>query len=330
MKKVTVADIARKTNVSPGTVSNALNNRRGTISEKKRQEILQAAEELGYVRERKTNAIRLIFFQDAKDSVTDNTFFAALLGGIEKECTALGCQLLVNHLSYQDRIQGVRLMDDPYTCDGILILATYLREEQLHVFENMKLPHVFLDVAYNDQRNNYVAINNAGASYEMTRILIKAGFRKFGFITSSLYINNFRERKSGYLAALHDHEIPHEQLFDFRLDHVPDWSILFEKQLRKLQRSSKGLPEVFVCANDFLALITEDILDRLGIDAFVTGFDNVPEAESRALTTIQVNKQDFGRAGVRRLMDLIHEPHQTAQRIAVNTEIIVRGELLNI
>lgn len=330
MKKITVADIARRANVSPGTVSNALNNRRGTISDKKRLEILAAAEALGYTRKRKTNAVRLIVFQDTKDSITDNTFFAELLSGIEKECSALGLQLLVNHLSYQDRIQGVRLMDDPYTCDGILILATYLKEEQLHVFENMKLPHVFLDVAYNDQRNNYVAINNSGASYEMTRILIKAGFRKFGFITYSIYLNNFRERKSGYLAALHNCEIPHEQLYDFRLENGPGWIELFEKQLRKLQRSSKGLPEVFVCANDFIAMFAEETLNRLGIEAFVTGFDNVPEAESRALTTIQVNKMDLGRAGVRRLNDLILEPHQSAQRIAVNTEIIVRGKLLNI
>lgn len=137
-------------------------------------------------------------------------------------------------------------------------------------------------------------------------------------------------KKSGYLAALHNCEIPHEQLYDFRLENGPGWIELFEKQLRKLQRSSKGLPEVFVSANDFIAMFAEETLNRLGIEAFVTGFDNVPEAESRALTTIQVNKMDLGRAGVRRLNDLILEPHQSAQRIAVNTEIIVRGKLLNI
>lgn len=39
MKKVTVAAIAKEAGVSPGTVSNALNNRKGSISKEKRDHI---------------------------------------------------------------------------------------------------------------------------------------------------------------------------------------------------------------------------------------------------------------------------------------------------
>ena len=41
--KITISDIAQAANVSPGTVSNALNNKKGSISEKKRNYILNIA-----------------------------------------------------------------------------------------------------------------------------------------------------------------------------------------------------------------------------------------------------------------------------------------------
>ena len=43
LKKVTVAAIAKEAGVSPGTVSNALNDRRGSISKEKKDHIIEVA-----------------------------------------------------------------------------------------------------------------------------------------------------------------------------------------------------------------------------------------------------------------------------------------------
>lgn len=58
--KVTIAQIAKAAGVSPGSVSNALNNRKGTISEQKREHIIRIAEQLGYFKKENARALFLL------------------------------------------------------------------------------------------------------------------------------------------------------------------------------------------------------------------------------------------------------------------------------
>ena len=66
--QTTIADIAKAAKVSAGTVSNALNDRKG-ISPDKKQEILEIAERLGYrksTEQRETREIRFVALQKAR------------------------------------------------------------------------------------------------------------------------------------------------------------------------------------------------------------------------------------------------------------------------
>ena len=67
MKKVTVAEIAKEAGVSPGTVSNALNNRKGSISKEKRDHIIEVAEKLGYFKTGKRTGILTLVIYSKKE-----------------------------------------------------------------------------------------------------------------------------------------------------------------------------------------------------------------------------------------------------------------------
>lgn len=76
MKKVTVAAIAKEAGVSPGTVSNALNNRKGSISKEKRDHIIEVAEKLGYFKTgKRTGILTLVIYSKKRASCWRHTFF---------------------------------------------------------------------------------------------------------------------------------------------------------------------------------------------------------------------------------------------------------------
>ena len=86
-----------------------------------------------------------------------------------------------------------------------------------------------------------------------------------------------------------------------------------------LKRTLK-LPEVFICANDFIAIDLIRALRRQGVrvpeDIFITGFDN--SAESRIiephLTTIDIPSSKMGYIAADLLLSRIREP-ETPYRI---------------
>ena len=89
MKKVTVAAIAKEAGVSPGTVSNALNNRKSDLLVKKKEiNIIEVAEKLGYFKTgKRTGILTLVIYSKKERVVGDTPFFSELIRGLENEAT---------------------------------------------------------------------------------------------------------------------------------------------------------------------------------------------------------------------------------------------------
>ena len=207
--KIKISDIAKKAGVSDGTVSNALNNRKG-ISNEKREYILQIAREMGYFRKNsdQDKLIRLLIVNKQAHVVGDTPFFSELIRGIETECSGQGFELVINHVDAE--ILKNRRLEDILKTDqtsGILLLGTEMEVQDLNYFRNICIPLVILDTAFRDTNFDYVAINNVDGTYEIVEHLIKNGHTSIGIINSSHQINNFRERKNGYVHALNDNNL---------------------------------------------------------------------------------------------------------------------------
>lgn len=332
--KIKISDIAKKAGVSDGTVSNALNNRKG-ISNEKREYILQIAREMGYFRKNsdQDKLIRLLIVNKQAHVVGDTPFFSELIRGIETECSGQGFELVINHVDAE--ILKNRRLEDILKTDqtsGILLLGTEMEVQDLNYFRNICIPLVVLDTAFKDTNFDYVAINNVDGTYEIVEHLIKNGHTSIGIINSSHQINNFRERKNGYVHALNDNNLLLSPENEALVEPTPEGAYLDMKAFLNsflAEFPKEKLPTAFYAVNDNIALGAIKAFNELDLSISICGFDDLPICEliTPALTTVHVNKQYLGKTAVSRLVQKINTPDYDIQKILIATKTIQRDSV---
>jgi LacI family transcriptional regulator len=335
--KIKIKDIAQKASVSDGTVSNALNNRKG-ISEEKKEYILRIAKEMGYFKSNSDTitCIRLLIVNNQAHVIGDTPFFSELIRGIETECSSQGYDLIISHVNSED-LNTTHVIDilKADQTSGILLLATEMETQDLHYFENAPIPLVVLDTAFKDFKFDYVAINNVDGTYEIIAYLIENGHTNIGIINSSYQINNFRERKLGYMQALHDHNLAIMPENEALVDPTPEGAYQDMKlylQSFLSEYSQEKLPSAFYAVNDTIALGAMKAFNELHLSISICGFDDIPVAKlvTPSLTTVHVNKRYLGKIGIVRLVDKIKHQDTDIQKILIATQITERNSVQNI
>lgn len=332
--KVQVKDIAKRAGVSAGTVSNALNNRKG-ISKEKREEILAIAKEMGYYKSNdkaKHHVIRFLILNKDAHVVGDTPFFAELIRGIEMECQRQGYELLMNHI-YKNAYEDMEKTLHQDHVDGILLLGTEMVEEDFRLLEQIRIPTVIVDAVFRNQRYDYVAINNEDGAYDIVSHIIEMGHEHIGLINSSYQINNFRERKKGYVQALEDHFIPvhgeNEALVEPSLEGAYRDMLAY---LSAYQEEGIKLPTAFFAVNDNIAFGAMKAIIELHLQEHISiaGFDDMPFCEmcNPPLTTVKVDKQFLGQQAVQRLIQKIEHPEDGVLKTRTATRVVERKSVV--
>lgn len=334
--KITVKDIAKASNVSPATVSNALNNRKG-VSDEIKQLVFKVAKELDYFKETAgdRNTIRFVIFKRHGYVVSDTPFFSSLIEGIEKECRAQGYEMLISHVDmndgdYKDTINNI--CNDYLS--GLLILATEMLPQDLELFGGNGVPVVLLDNYFRNSGFDSVLIGNTDAAYKASNYLSSCGHKKIGYLHSSVHINNFQFRRQGYVDALNDNGLKVDESLQVFLEPTMEGS--YRDMKAALDGGNLVLPTAFFADNDIIALGAMRALKeksvRIPEDVSIVGFDDMPfcEITSPRLSTIKVFKQEMGSIAVKRLLEKLNRKSTTVQKIEVETELIIRDSVLKI
>lgn len=336
--KYKISDIASIAGVSKATVSNALNRKRG-IGADTRKMILKIANEIGYYKEVSksniTKTIRLIIFKRHGYVVSDTPFFSSLIEGIEKECRTQGYEMLISHVnkSDEDYKEIINNINYDYS-SGLLILATEMYREDLEFLNNGNSPVVILDSNFKGMNFDSVLINNSDAAYKATSYLIENGHVNIGYLHSSVYINNFYHRKSGYLESLSEHGLKSDKKAQIALEPTMEGS--YRDMKRILEQNEIDLPTAFFADNDIIAFGAMRAFKEKGIkiprDISIIGFDDMPfcEITSPRLTTIRVFKQEMGSVAVKRLLQKLDGDNGVQVKVELGTELILRDSVLKI
>lgn len=204
--------------------------------------------------------------------------------------------------------------------------------QDLNYFRNICIPLVILDTAFRDTNFDYVAINNVDGTYEIVEHLIKNGHTSIGIINSSYQINNFRERKNGYVHALNDNNLLLSPENEALVEPTPEGAYLDMKAFLNsflAEFPKEKLPTAFYAVNDNIALGAIKAFNELDLSISICGFDDLPICEliTPALTTVHVNKQYLGKTAVSRLVQKINTPDYDIQKILIATKTIQRDSV---
>ena len=348
-RKVTIQDIADALGVSRNTVSKAINNTEG-LADVTREKILNKAVEMGY---KQFSYVQSLIQAQAASPETggqpqfqgeialltpfyfSNSHFAStMLDRLQKELSQMGYRLNT-HIIRAEEIRERRL---PFTfipeqASAVICIEMFDWEYSLMLCD-LGLPILFVDgpVGANGRvlPADKLCMDNMSELSRLMNLMIGKGIRKIGFLGDYMHCESFFERYLAFRSTMLLAGIPVEDRFI-----IPKNDIL---ELYQGLEALDELPELFICANDFVAYDALQSLRKLGKsvpeDVMLAGFDNAPESRMvvPALTTIHIHTQVMAFSAAQLLISRIREPSLDFRKLYTETTLVPRestGTLLS-
>lgn len=355
-ERVTIQDIADSLGLSRNTVSKAINNT-GILADATKEKILKKAIEMGYKQFSYATTLEDITGQSLSPVQTqqnkeialfttkflgDSHFSSTMLDNFQREIAQMGYSLSM-HRILNDELKMRKLPNsfDAQRTSGIICyeLFNYAYSEMLC---NLEIPTLFVDspvIGLNKPlKADRLYMDNQSGIYLFIQEMIQRGKTRFGFVGEYLHCQSFWER---YIAF-------RDALFLLKQPYIEEYCILenkkgidnptseeYQEYLTQHFQALKRLPEVLICANDFVAIDTMHVLRKLGYsipeDVYICGFDDSPESKivMPSLTTIHIHSQIMGFSAVHLLMSRIKNPSLNYRTMYTETSLIYRESTEN-
>jgi len=209
--KTTILDIARKLNVTPSTVSRALNNH-PAISDATKKAVNRTALRLDYQHNRIASSLRLgkTRILGVMIPSAEINFFGSVVHGIEKVASSMDYSVLMfqsNELVDFEK-KGVHTFLRSRV-DGVLASLSKETKNTEHFLQIKKrgIPLILFDRANDELGVPSVVINDYQGAYNATKHLIEQGCTRIAHIGGQQHVAIFKQRMKGYVQALRDHRI---------------------------------------------------------------------------------------------------------------------------
>ncbi|MBB5045130.1 LacI family DNA-binding transcriptional regulator [Shinella fusca] len=328
-KAPTMADIARKTGVSPMTVSRAFKSG-SMINKDTRDAILKAAEDLGYVFDSTASNLRsqkTDFIAVTIPSI-NNANFADTVGGLSETLSVHGFQILLGYTNYdteeEERLIEQLLRRKP---QAIVVTGGKHTPRARKLLENANVPVIETWDVPAEPIGHFVGFSNANAVRAMVDHFVAVGYTRIAFIGGDASRDTRgSDRRLGFIAALRDHGLDAS-----RLIHGGVPPISMREGANAMARLLAEYPdtEAVICVSDLSAFgaLTEcqrrgvAVPGRIAIGGF--GDYEIGGISVPALTTINARARQIGERTGQLILDLLQD-RQDVSDITIEPELIVR------
>lgn len=300
MIRTTLKDIAKRLNLSVGTVSKALKNY-PDISQSTKDRVHALVKELNYkpnsfaqnLRNRESKIIGLIIPQIV------HHFFANIILGVTEAAEKKGYLVIVleSAESYEVEKKHIDLLIKR-NVDGLLLSLADNTIKYNHINDIIKMgmPIVLYDKISKSIDCNKIVIDDRKAAFNATKYLIDSGCKKIAHIRGALKPQTTIDRFLGYKNALKAHQMEFDDSIVFESQ---DLSFEDGKKFAKEIVANKEIDGVFAFT-DLLAAGVLKGLQECGVnipgDISVMGFSNwlITRITTPTLSTIDQPGYDMG------------------------------------
>ena len=337
MKRVTIQDIADELGVSRNTVSKAINNSDG-LAEATREKILQKATEMGYKQfsyiKAQTEAAIALPETPRKGEIAllcgnviaPAHFASLMLDKLKMELSQLGYTLTTHRVERDDFAhRALPVTFDPERTAAIICIEMFDRDYDEMICA-LDLPVLFVDGPNKrdgtDLPADQLYMDNTTAITRFVYDMLSRGKRRIGFIGDYDHCQSFFERYAAFRCAMLMADAPVDERFCIKA--------LDPEEIAGALAGLKELPDVFICANDFIAVDAIYTLRKLGKtvpdDVLFFGFDDAPTSRimTPALTTVHIHTQIMALVAMNLLISRIEAPHMDYRIVHTETELIYR------
>jgi LacI family transcriptional regulator len=333
-KKINIKTIASELDVSPSTVSKALNDSH-EISKETCERIQAYAKFYNYkpnslalgLRNQKTMVIGIIIPEIV------HHFFSRVFSGIESIAYSKDYNLMISLSkdSHRKEVQNVEMLTNG-SVDGLLVsLAkdTYEKHDYEHFNSliNQGFPIVFLDRVPPNLEIDKVIIDDVAGGYKAAKHLIEKGYKKLAILTTPTHIKVGQDREIGFRKAVLESDLALNPVFCVKVNEKEN----IEKQISKLF-TQKLTPEAIFAVNENYAAIALKMAQKKGLkipqDIAIMGFTDglISKTTNPTLTTIAQHGYTMGEEATKMLLKRIAEKNEriSPQNIVISTNVVER------
>ncbi|MYL32335.1 substrate-binding domain-containing protein [Pontibacillus yanchengensis] len=286
----TIEDVARHAGLSRTTVSRVINDQ-PYVCDEKRQRVVGAMRDLGYVpnssarrlRSQKTETIAILL-----PRIT-NPFFSHMIEAMEKKASEWGYQVIIcqTHYSSQKELDYLELIRTKQV-DGMIM--TSVHNEWSAIEEYLPSgPIVLCNENIEEANTSIIYIDQQEAAYDATTHLIEQGCQKLAFLSGGMDSSISLSRRRGFMKAVQKHNVSFVEHEDFnQAVDVESGRGIFQS----IQQEDSDIDGIFTGSDEVAAGIIYEAMNK-GIsipdDLAIVGFDNqtISKLMNPSITTIE-------------------------------------------
>lgn len=326
-KRANSIDVAKLAGVSQASVSRAFSPN-GSISAAKKEKIIVAAKQLGYVPNEMaralisshSNCIAII-----QPIANNSQFYAKVLQQLLELLHAANQRVV---LFNQDEkvVDEILPLIDQYQVDGVILASANIDAKLINQYVNRGIEFSFINRHVPNVYASSICTNNKLAAKQLVNHLYENGYKKLACFTGHKSASTTIERVLGY-----QEKIIELGLIDIGINY-DEFSVQSGyRRMCDFINSGQEMPDAIVCGNDEVAIgvinaITEHTKLSISQDIAITGFDDIDSASwpPYSLTTIKQPIKELCELTVSDLLFRIHNADTGPINKSLDGEMIIR------